>query len=214
MVWVRFPGCSGPSSARTLSPFASGRGTPRGKVGYAVNWAICRLIWDSRGHNYKSVSAKLRDKFPDREGLSVSNLQQYVSDAEDAPAEIVEVILGLAVEPLYERAPKSYASGPTLADDKRVVTSRSMSKELTIATGARESSMTLNRVVSLVALASMMLGCPFDAFMERRLNEAQRVDIEDAKTGCPKGMQARGENCQISETGARICMTFVCEPIK
>lgn len=72
----------------------------------------------------------------------------------------------------------------------------------------------MHGVVILVVLTSISLGCPFDAFMERRINKAQRVDLEDAKTGCPKGMQARGENCHVSETGARICMTFVCEPIK
>jgi hypothetical protein len=64
-----------------------------------MKYAVCRLIWESRGYSYKSVSAALQREFPGRKGLAVSSLQRYVKLGDQAPPDVVEAIRSLPVEP-------------------------------------------------------------------------------------------------------------------
>lgn len=67
-----------------------------------MNWAVCRLVWESRGYKFEAISAMLQEKYPGRKGLSVSSLQRSTRDAEEAPPDLVEDILALSVQPAFE----------------------------------------------------------------------------------------------------------------
>lgn len=64
-----------------------------------MKYAVCRLIWESRGYSYKTVSAALQKKLPGREGLASSTLQRHVRLGNDAPPDVVEAIRSLSLEP-------------------------------------------------------------------------------------------------------------------
>jgi hypothetical protein len=72
---------------------------------------------------------------------------------------------------------------------------------------------------ALVVWSLSLTGCPFDGFMQKRLNKAERDDIrvfevkDEPDSNCPKGTQAVGEDCHSGSSGARICRKFRCEVI-
>ena len=69
-----------------------------------VKWAVLRLLWEARGHTMDAVAETLQEKWPGREGLSVSSIQRATRDPNEvAPEDVADFIrTRLEVRPNHE----------------------------------------------------------------------------------------------------------------
>ncbi|HLL55963.1 MAG TPA: hypothetical protein VK447_20545 [Myxococcaceae bacterium] len=62
-----------------------------------MTWTLLRLVAEAKGYNFKELSARLRKRFPNREGLGSSAIYDKANLGKKAPREVADFITSDAV---------------------------------------------------------------------------------------------------------------------
>jgi hypothetical protein len=57
-----------------------------------LTWTLLRLVMEAKGHNLKEMSARLRTRFPQLEGLGKSAIHDKASDGKEAPPDVAKFV--------------------------------------------------------------------------------------------------------------------------